>query len=278
MPGLESHQSNSTTKMLLMGNSGAGKTGALASLAQAGYNLRIFDLDNGIDILKDLLLRQGSTYGGEAAARVKYQTLTDPMKSVGGRLVPGRVTVWQRLSQQLTHWKVLGPIVDGKAEVQEDLGPVATWTPQEVLVIDSLSMAGKAAMYSGMAMNNKIGQKPAWPEWADAQAILEPLLEMLYDEGVKCNVIINTHLHDVAKMNEPSRILPNTGTGRALEPRVGRYFNTILLVKKEGRSHKILTETSDPIDLKTPAPGRVKKAYSLESGLAEFFADIRKRD
>lgn len=279
MPSLDSHQSNTTTKLLLVGNSGAGKTGALASLAGAGYNVRIIDIDNGVDILKDLLLRKDSTYGPDAASRVKFQTLTDPMKSVGGRLVPGRVSVWQRLSQQLGHWKVMSPATPGvPAEVVEDLGPISSWTPQEVLVIDSLSMLGRAAMYSGMAMNNKIGQKPGWAEYADGQAILEPLLEMLYDESVKCNVVVNTHMHDTAKMNEPSRLFPNTGTGRALEPKVGRYFNTILQAKKEGKKHVILTETSDPIDLKTPAPGRVKKSYPLESGLADFFADIRKRD
>lgn len=278
MPSLDQHQSNVTTKLLLVGNSGSGKTGALASLAAEGYNVRVLDIDNGVDILVDLLTRKDSTYGSEAWRNVKYQTLTDQMKSVGGRLIPARATVWQKLTQQLVHWKVEGPLIDGKKEVLEDLGPIVSWTPKEVLVIDSLSMLGKAAMYSGMAMNNRLGQKPAWTDYADGQAILEPLLEMLYDDGVKCNVIINTHLHDTAKMNEPSRLFPNTGTGRALEPKVGRYFNTILLAKKEGKSHKIFTETSDPIDLKTPAPGRVRKSYPLETGLAEFFADIRKRD
>ena len=55
MPALSDHQSSQTTKMLFIGDSGSGKTGALASLAAAGYNLRILDVDNGVDILANLL-------------------------------------------------------------------------------------------------------------------------------------------------------------------------------------------------------------------------------
>jgi len=53
MPKLGDHQSKSTTKMLFVGDSGAGKTGALASLAAAGYHLHIMDLDNGLDVLNN---------------------------------------------------------------------------------------------------------------------------------------------------------------------------------------------------------------------------------
>ena len=40
MPNLAQHQSNNFTKMLLEGDSGSGKTGALTSLVAAGYKLQ----------------------------------------------------------------------------------------------------------------------------------------------------------------------------------------------------------------------------------------------
>ena len=55
MPALGQHQSSDIVKMLFIGPSGAGKTGALASLASAGYNLRILDMDNGLDVLANVL-------------------------------------------------------------------------------------------------------------------------------------------------------------------------------------------------------------------------------
>ena len=50
MPNLSKHQSSEFTKLLLMGDSKSGKTGALASLVLAGYKLRILDFDNGLEI------------------------------------------------------------------------------------------------------------------------------------------------------------------------------------------------------------------------------------
>ena len=52
MPSLSAHQSNDYVKLLLCGDSGSGKSGALASLVGAGYKLRILDMDNGLDSLK----------------------------------------------------------------------------------------------------------------------------------------------------------------------------------------------------------------------------------
>ena len=96
MPKLENHQSTNITKMLLVGDSGSGKTGALASLAKAGFNLRIIDVDAGLDVLSNLLRDPSSPYGKEALARVEFETVTDPMRVSGGKLIPAKATVWQR--------------------------------------------------------------------------------------------------------------------------------------------------------------------------------------
>lgn len=45
---------NYKKQLLLIGDSGTGKTGALASLARDGYRLFIIDLENGSKILRDL--------------------------------------------------------------------------------------------------------------------------------------------------------------------------------------------------------------------------------
>jgi hypothetical protein len=42
------HESNSIVKAMLAADSGSGKTGALACLVDAGFNLRILDFDNGL--------------------------------------------------------------------------------------------------------------------------------------------------------------------------------------------------------------------------------------
>ena len=50
---LETHTSATIVKMLLLGRSGAGKTGHLGTLAKAGYRIFLADFDSGLDILLD---------------------------------------------------------------------------------------------------------------------------------------------------------------------------------------------------------------------------------
>lgn len=269
MPSILDHHSSATTKLLLVGDSGSGKTGALASLASAGYNVRIADLDNGVDVLRDLLT--SGRYAADAAKRVHFVTITDPLKNSGGRLIPSKASVWQRLTSLLGDWK-------DPAEASANFGPVTTWTPQDVLVIDSLTLASDAALAYILSLNGRLGSQPHQSDWGLAQTLVESLLKMLYDESVKCNVVINCHVKPIGGDNEAQRFYPNT-LGQALPPKVGRYFNTILLAQTSGRgtgvSRKIFTQSQGTVELKTTAPTRMPQSFPLETGLADYFALVR---
>lgn len=265
MPNILSHHASTTTKMLFIGDSGSGKTGALASLAKAGYNIRIMDLDNGLDVLKNLVRDPSGPYGPQAASRIDYETLTDPMKNLGGRLVPQKATVWSRAVSLLQKWG--------------DLGPITSWGPQDILVIDSLTMLAQAALNFILSMNAHLGiGRVEQSEWYQGQQLIEGLLQMLYDEGVKCNVIVNCHVVYIGEENGPQRGYP-ASLGRALSPKIGRYFNTMLMARTIGSGsatkRKIVTNSTPLVELKTSAPLNVKPEYPLETGLAEFFLAVR---
>lgn len=281
MPPLSQHQSTKATKLLLIGDSGGGKTGALASLASAGYNLRIADLDNGLDILRNLLTASNSVYKKDAVDRVNYITLTEHMKDVNGKLVPKAATVWPRLVKLLQNWKEeeLGP--DGKTLVTvpgSNFGPITSWGEQDVLVIDSLTMASTAALNYTLYMNGRLGQQVQQSDWYHAQNLVESLLQMLFDDGVRCNVIINCHITYLETEGGMTRGYPNT-LGKALPPKVGAYFNTILGIKSTGTgasmSRKLVTTTMGVIDLKNTAPLNVPKELPIETGLADYFKIVR---
>ncbi len=53
MPTLDQHQSAEVVKVLVIADSGAGKSGLIGSLANAGYRCFIADMDNGLDVLRD---------------------------------------------------------------------------------------------------------------------------------------------------------------------------------------------------------------------------------
>ena len=77
MPSLAQHQSNEFTKLLIEGDSGSGKTGALASLVGAGYKLRILDMDNGLDSLKSFVMKDCP----DKIDNVEFRTLRDEYSS-----------------------------------------------------------------------------------------------------------------------------------------------------------------------------------------------------
>lgn len=297
MPPLTAHQSGKTTKLLFIGDSGAGKSGALASLASEGYNLRILDLDNGLDVLKNLLTDPRSQYKTGAADRVEFVTVTDQMKNVNGKLVPSRATAWTRAINLLAKWEYdyclddagnVQVLWDAKAKTDAqaagrkiehvNLGPITTWTSQDVLVIDSLTMLSNAALAFICSLNGRLGQRPHQSDWGDGQNMVEGLLQMLYDDGVQCNVVVNCHITFIGEDNGPQRGYPNC-LGKALPPKVGRYFNSALMARSTGQGtnikRKILTNTSGVVELKNTAPHKVLAEYPLETGLADYFRAVR---
>ena len=79
MTSFKDHISTQRAKLMIVGDSGSGKTASLASLANAGYNVRILDFDDGLDIPPLLATRQlsGSVFepfdglGSDTQAGVK---------------------------------------------------------------------------------------------------------------------------------------------------------------------------------------------------------------
>lgn len=264
---LSNHVSSTTVKALLIGDSGSGKTGALASLVKAGYNLRIADFDNGLDILFSLLSDPKSPYYDPSALqRVSYVTLTDSFKNINGRLMPKQpLRAWPGLSAALGKWP-------------DEIGDILTWTPQDVFVLDSMTFAGVAALRTILALNARLGQRPWISDFGDAQALLESVLQTLYDKEVKCNVVVTSHIQDVTARDGTERGYAAT-IGKALSSKVGRYFNSVLHIKSSvaqgGPRREIFTSPVNQLELKNSAPYRVKSSYPIATGLADFFTDVR---
>lgn len=260
MATLSTHTRSAPIKMLLIGDSGSGKTGALASLA-ADYNLRILDYDDGLEILAQLLANSPS------AGKVKYQTLTDKFKMAGNSLVPdGLPQTWPRTLKLLTNWQ---------AE-NETLGPVSSWTKKEILVLDSLTLLCKAVFRYVDVVNHF---KDPRQTYGEAMRLIETLLGMLYSTEIKCNIIVTSHITFIETDSGFNRGYPSS-IGKALSPTIPRYFNTVLEAKTVGTGasakHKILTMPDGMIELKNPmAPGALPPELPLETGLRDFFAKMR---
>ena len=303
---------DSPVKALIIGKSGSGKTGALASLVAAGYNLRIIDTDKGVRPLRSLLMDPRYPYskliaaqGIDLNAAVRYEPIDINMKlravvtklpGEGSRstsetlLAPMDAKAWARILTLLDKWEEGGL----------DLGPVSSWDANDVLVIDSFSTLAKIVYYFSQSMNGRLGARDQGYDYqrdvGEAQSQLTRLLELLYASSIKCNVIVITH---ITWVDESSGVAsrPKTGAmegggismsmpdglpsaiGRALSPQMPKYFNDTFVVRATGTGESVRRTIST-----VPQEGVMAKAsvyldreYPVASGLASIFSAIRSK-
>ena len=131
MTSLANHQSNSLVKLLLIGDAKSGKTGSLVSLVKAGYKLRILDLDNLLDILKYLVIKECP----ENLDNVEFLTLRDKRKATAqGSIIDGMPKAFVQAVKMLDLWKYTD-----ENGVEIDLGKPSDWGSDCILIIDSFS-------------------------------------------------------------------------------------------------------------------------------------------
>src|SRR3990167_4286685 len=278
MPDIDQLPDSQLIKMIYIGDSGSGKTGSLAALAAAGYNVRVLDVDKGVDILKGyatdpspeniyLKPRPGLWPGDKAIAkRINYVTISETWTNIQGTVVP-KGDSWQKILAQLTEWK------DG----ERSFGKLETWTPQDILVVDSLSRVCDARMYLQLVMNGRAVSGRQQQDYWMVQESIERFLELLVSKSIPCHVILIGHIEYVEKDDKTTRGMPQS-MGKALGPKIGQHFNHTLLARTQGQGagakRKIVTQTTGVIDLKNAAPLKVKPEYELETGLAEYFLAV----
>jgi hypothetical protein len=261
MPKLDQHHSSKLVKVLYIGDSGTGKTGSLASLVGAGYNLKIIDLDNGLDALvqfvrKDHLDRQGN---------VEFETVRDiyEVGAAGPRIKTARAFV--ECSKLLTRWT--------------DNSIPSEWGPKTICVIDSLTTLGKAAYEWSKGQNPGAKDPRQW--YFTAQQALENIIAMTTSEAFSTNLIIISHINFRELPSGEIKGYAST-IGSALGPTVPKYFNSMILAETAGfgknMMRRIRTVSTGIVDLKNPAPFKLDKELPLETGLATLFETLTTKD
>jgi hypothetical protein len=266
---LSGHQSGEYTKLLLMGDSKSGKTGALASLVK-DYQLRILDFDNGLDALAQVVKRDNPAH----LDRIEFRTLRDKMKATPmGPVVDGSATAFIEGIKMLDRWKYGNP--QGNDFV--DLGVPATWGPTCILVLDSLTFFSDAAFNfrEPLVPRSRDGKYDARAVYKDAQDAIESVLALLTSESFRTNVIVISHVRYVENPDGTKKGYPST-VGAALSPQVPRYFNSVALAQTgPGGKRQIQTAATAMIDLANPAAFKMQSVLPVETGLATFFETLR---
>lgn len=271
MPSLSDHQQQ-PVKLLFVGNPGSGKTPALTSLVEAGYNIFVYDFDNLLGSLLQIVKQRCPDRLGQ----IKYQTFTDKMKMpdapalmIGSRMeIPsftkGTPDAYVRGLRQLSHWK----------EDSDDLGDPGTWGNKNVVVIDSLTSAAQAAYRYCKGMNPLA--KEGQTHYFNAQQLIMNMLYLLGSESFRTHVIVIAHIDYSKDQYDLTKGFPKS-IGSALNTQIGGVFNSILLAESTGSGGNvkrvIRTNSTGIVDLKNGGL-KIPDVLPLETGLADFFKAV----
>lgn len=257
MTSLDQHTAAKFVKMLFIGDSGTGKTGALTSLVKDGYKLRIVDLDNGLDSL-----REWGKHEGADLKLVDYETRRDKYKAENNRvMMNGTPKAFTQTLELLTKWS------DGTQP--------AEWGDRTILVIDSLSALGKAAFEWARHMAPNIKDPRQW--YGAAQDGIEDIVALITSDDFHANVIVITHIR-VDEWGGLNKGYANA-IGKALGPILPRYFNTLIQAESIGSGkevkRQIKTLPTGLVELKTPVPFKLDAALPLGTGLSTIFKALK---
>ena len=275
-------------KILLLGDSGSGKTGSLVSLALAGYSIKIIDFDaQAEEVIRGVLSRASSPPGlsfdggpvriitpeehEQALSRFDIEPVYDTTSIVGSKVQVTAAKAWASAMRKLNEWMRAG------------------LSSKDIVVIDSLTFASKAAASCYLAIQNRLSEGVQWSDYNEIQKMISTLLEYLYTPSFTANVIVMTHIDLIETMVDTgmkdgkgrplkevvdTRALPMS-IGKALGPIIPQYFNISLVCRSEGkeraRKRYIYTTPIGLVDTKTPR--NLPPKLPLESGLRTVFAE-----
>lgn len=186
MPSLTSTLSRGK-RILIVGDPGAGKTSLLGQAAR-NYETFIMDTD-------DLNLPLREFVPAEFHERIHLEPIRDmvTIDSKSGRLKPvGEPKAWKRAIDLLgIGWT--------DSETKKSFGNVQQWGTDRVLAVDSWTHISVPCWNFTLYLNStdwadRFAMRKRQVDWGDAIDRQTSLLHLLTKCGLKCHVVINTHL------------------------------------------------------------------------------------
>lgn len=240
--------------MLYIGDSSTGKTGSLVSLLADDYQLKIIDLDNGLDFLIKEAKRQGLH---SKLKNIEYETFRDTyVVTPAGMGVKGTPKAATSTLAKMQEWSAIND-------------------PQTVFILDSLSAFGRASFEWAKYMNPQSKDPRQW--YGGAQKMVEDTIANLTNPAFAMNVIVISHVN-YKEVTEGVHKGYANAIGTALGPTLPKYFNTLVLAESMGSGknvkRKIRTLPTGIIDLKVASPV-IDSELPLETGLSTLFKTLK---
>ena len=276
-------------KLILLGNSGSGKSTALVALGVKdivkgfpGYELRWLDHDGKAEeIIRSQLYRlvKASVITraqAEYALTNNYDVCVCREKTgiVGAGFggdqkigVVGTPVAWTNGIKQIKKWH-------------------STFSPETILIDDSLTYAAHAAVNFCQNANGQLNEPLSWRDYSCPQQLINRLMTLMAD--VPCPAILTGH-YDAIEVTKRTGKKDNKGNeieelldvvvapiavGKSGRIQLPAQLNHLLVcaTSGEGESAQRLIHTAPTKGIETKTPFfAAKKTYPITKGLAEYF-------
>jgi len=243
-------------RVLICGEPAAGKTGALAQLANSGYRLMIHDFDSNSRVL--------ASYLKPGAADVYVNTyavakITNTNLFAGSGTATKQALDSMRLfCKMLEHWKT----------DSEDLGPTSKLTSKDVIVIDSGTFLGEMMLLA--AHEDPETKRDLRSLYNVAGRYYGAILDHLTGPKVAASVIVLTHLMQTGDKDDQGKIIGKSrdipvGIGEKFSKKMQTYFSDIwhLEVGRDGK-RTFKTSATDRASLRTSVPNLIKPVEEFD--------------
>lgn len=216
--------------ILLMGDSGTGKTHSLRTLVDAGIKPFVIFTEPGMEVLGDLPA-DSYHFHYVTAPEGNWAGLIDTADKVNkynfDMLTKMTDQNRSRYGQFVNVLKTCNNFVDSRTG--EEFGDASTWGTDRALVIDSLTGL------SDMAMRLVVGGKPtrAMQDWMVAQNMLKSFLDQCTNQ-LRCWFVVIAHIErEKDEVTGGTQLMVGT-LGRALAPKIPVFFSDVIQTIRQG--------------------------------------------
>lgn len=243
-------------RILICGEPAAGKTGALAQLANAGYRLMIHDFDSNSRVIGSYLKAGAADVFINTYAVAK---ITNTNLFAGtGTATKQAVDSMRQFCKMLEQWKT----------PTEDLGPVGSLTAKDVIVIDSGTFLGELLLLA--AHEDPETKRDLRSLYNVAGRYYGAILDHLTGPKVGASVIVLTHIMQTGEKDDQGKIIGKSrdvpvGIGEKFSKKMQTYFSDIwhLEVGRDGK-RTFKTSATDKASLRTSAPHIIKPVEDFD--------------
>jgi hypothetical protein len=246
-------------RVLLAGEPATGKTAGIASLANAGFRILLFDMDQNARVIGNYLKP------GHADIHIKTFEVAEISNTNIFASGPKDATIkavaeLKKFTQMLEHWK------DG----DEDLGPSANLTANDVVVIDSGTFMGDLLLLA--AHEDPKTKKDMRSLYMVAGEYYAAILDYLCGKRMGASVLFLTHIMQTGEKDDQGKFIGKprdipVAVGEKASKRMQTYFSDIWYLEVDRAGNRVVqTAATSTVARRTSAPDRIKAVEPYDLG------------